>query len=1253
LPLLRAQRDIWFGNRLDASGCAYNTGLYTAISGALDLAALQQAAAHVVACTDALRLRFHAEHDELRQEIIAAGGYVLPIADVSQATDPEAAGLALIAENLRTPFHLASEAQFRWLIVRTGGGRCLFGQTYHHIALDGQSSWIVSHRLAESYSALVRKEALPDYPSGSIATLIEQEASYRASQRRAEDRTYWTAALGVPEQMRSWSGRARHTASNGAPLRETRLLPLALATELRAQAARAGVRPEHLVMAAAGVLQAAHQGERSIVLGTQLLGRLASSVRAHPAMASNECLVPLIAAPELTLAGLAKDISRRMRLALRHQSYRYEDVRGDLGVLPGAPDPFSLSVNIMPVDADLGFEGLTAASHYLSYGPVRDLELTIFDNRAKDELRVDLDGNGALYAAADVQAHLANLVSILAQAAEGTETIGAFRLTAEHAMPPAVAGHEVLPDVLASVAAADPETIAVVSGTRAALTYGELEQRSNRLARHLIGRGAAPESVVAIFLPRGAELVIAVLAVLKAGAACLLLDTDHADARLRLMLGDSGAKLLITQSSDVFSGADVSRIVFGEFDNELAIADPAPLTDRDRHGPLVPENLAFLFYTSGSTGRPKGVALTHANFAHKLRSHARLWDVGPSSRFAFTSALGFDPCVHQMLLPLIHGGAVVAFNGHEMSDPDLFADVLARSAVTHLDIVPSFAAILADRADLPALKSLILGGEVLPAPLAAKLRACLPYTRLFNMYGPTEATVDAAGYEIFADIPDAIPIGRALDGYAVHILDEGLRPLPRGALGEICISGAGVARGYWNNAQLTAERFVPCPFGAPGERMYRTGDRGWRDAKGDIFFAGRTDDQIKLRGVRIEPGEIEAVLLTLPCVGQAAVIAEGGTRLVAYVSPSSGAALDGQALRSALAERLPDVMVPSQVTVLEHLPRLPNGKTDRKNLPQTGAEETPLYVAPHTGLEARICALFGVLTGTERVSVDDNFFALGGHSLLVMKFIADIRREGFDVPVELLFAHPTPRALALAMSHHGEAAPVHRPRIALRAAGTLPPLICVHPAGGLAQIYGRVLGGLDTAIPVYGLNARGIFDEAPPHASISEMARAYVEAIGDLNGPLALTGWSFGGVVAQEMAAMLEEQGATVERVVLIDTYFRTVEADLDAADAVASMADGAAGPLFERMQEAVVRSARLLDAHAPRRISAPLIFLRASDNREADLASKLAKLTRGKVEIEEMTAGHYQLFEPEHAGATAAMLNRHLLPALETAQAV
>jgi thioesterase domain-containing protein/aryl carrier-like protein len=446
--------------------------------------------------------------------------------------------------------------------------------------------------------------------------------------------------------------------------------------------------------------------------------------------------------------------------------------------------------------------------------------------------------------------------------------------------------------------------------------------------------------------------------------------------------------------------------------------------------------------------------------------------------------------------------------------------------------------------------------------------------------------------------------------------------------------------------------------------MYRTGDRAYRDADGEIVFCGRKDEQVKLRGVRIELAEIELVLQAQAGVAEAAVILDDSsadTRLVAYVVPSGDVRLDGSGLRAVLATVLPPVMVPSVVVVLETMPLLPNGKLDRRSLPRGQRDVSADRIEPESDLEADICRLFGSLTGVDRVTVLDNFFFLGGHSLMVMQLASRLRADhGHDLPIELVFDNPTPRALAKAITAREFAAAAHRLLVRLRSSGSLRPLFCVPPAAGLPQVYYRMLEDIDVRIPVYGLQAAGVVDAAPLPASIADMAREYVDAIRAVQprGPYHLMGWSFGGVVAHDMTRLLEAEGDEVALLFLVDSYFSNVSVDVaDPLAALGSMLGGEGDgwrsgdneipeALRDRIAAAFEWSRRLLADHAPHRVRAPLVFVRATDNLDADLCASLGAVSSGAIEIVQADAGHYSLFEPPHAARVGAILSSNMVRA-------
>ncbi len=559
----------------------------------------------------------------------------------------------------------------------------------------------------------------------------------------------------------------------------------------------------------------------------------------------------------------------------------------------------------------------------------------------------------------------------------------------------------------------------------ATLTYAQLDARANQLAHHLQSLGVGPEVVVGLCVERSLGMMVALLGILKAGGAYLPLDPAYPPDRLAFMLEDAAARVLLTQSAlREKLHARAAKIVCLDADLPAIIKNPTTAPPIRLH----PTNTAYIIYTSGSTGAPKGVLVDHASLANKIIALAHDFSVGSHFRSALVISSGFDAAIEQTLLPLFGGGAAVVISDAARESPAQFWHHMVQGNVTFLSCVPSYlASVLAEIPQSARLQ--------LISPSAAK-RSRRNFIGRFCSVSMSPTSPTCTGRPKPPSTPSVmrsrvtnaaahIPIGRALPNYRVYVLDEGLEPVPAGVIGELYIAGAGLARGYLGRRGLTAERFVADPFGPAGSRMYRTGDLArWR-ADGVLDFIGRADQQIKLRGFRIEPGEIEAALVRHPSVAQAAVIARedgpGGKRLVAYVVAAADRTVDQAQLRAHLGQSLPDYMVPSAFVVLDRLPLTPNGKLDRRALP--APDIAPAVTrAPRTPQEEILCSLFADVLGLQRVGIDDNFFALGGHSLLATRLISRIRTSlDVELPIRTLFEAPTVEALAQRL-HEAEAA---------------------------------------------------------------------------------------------------------------------------------------------------------------------------------------------------------------------------------------
>jgi amino acid adenylation domain-containing protein len=682
-------------------------------------------------------------------------------------------------------------------------------------------------------------------------------------------------------------------------------------------------------------------------------------------------------------------------------------------------------------------------------------------------------------------------------------------------------------DLFGAQAARTPHA-AALSWRGERLTYAELERRANRIANALRRRGVGPEVRVGICLPRTPDLVAAMLGVLGAGGAYVPLDPAYPRERLGYMLEDAAVSLVITDSTLADRLPDAAALLLDR-DRDAIDAESA---DAPESG-VGPENLSHVIFTSGSTGRPKGVMIRHSSVVvllHWLRENVT--DEERSS-VLFSTSINFDVSVAEIFGTLAWGGKLVLVeNALELAT--------VGEDVVHVSMVPSAAAELLKSGGIPAsVKTLNLGGEALPNALAQGLYALETVEKVGNLYGPTEDTT----YSTYYVVPrgaDEVLVGTPVANTRAYVLDRHLQPVPVGVVGELYLAGDGLSRGYANRSAMTAERFVPCPFGEPGGRMYRVMDRVRRRADGEIEYLGRTDFQVKVRGYRIELGEIEARLAEHPGV-RAPVVhvredAPGDPRLVAYYLGDEPVAVD--ALKAHLADRLPGYMVPAAYVWMEAYPLTPNGKVDRKALPapEGDAYAAQEYAAPVGDTEEALAGIWAEVLGVERVGRHDNFFELGGHSLLAVQVISRMRQVlGVEAPLAHVFSHPTVESLAARVSGSESRAQDDR-AIAIRPSGSQPPLFLVHEGAGsiaYAQVLHPHVGG---DIPVYALPPSPA--DAPP-ATVEGMATRLVRMIREVqpSGPYRVAGWSFGGVLAYEVASQLIGQDEVVEFVGMFDSY--------------------------------------------------------------------------------------------------------------------
>jgi amino acid adenylation domain-containing protein len=678
------------------------------------------------------------------------------------------------------------------------------------------------------------------------------------------------------------------------------------------------------------------------------------------------------------------------------------------------------------------------------------------------------------------------------------------------------------------------------------LTYGELDRRANQLAAYLRERGVGPEVLVGLCVDRSLTMLIALVAILRAGGAYVPLDPDFPTERLRFMLEDSAARVLLTETRFVegLAAADLDLVCL-DTELDVILRDQEPVTTIAPAG----DDLAYVIYTSGSTGRPKGVMIEHAALLNELQSMAEEPGFTSSDVILAIATISFDIAGIELLLPLTVGGRAVIASRVVARDPGRLLELLRTSRATVMQATPATWRMLVQsgwtgQGDL----KILTGGEKLSRDLADALvdRA----GSVWNVYGPTETTIWSTVGRVEKD---ALPlsIGHPIANTQVYILDDAGKPVSTGVAGELYIGGAGLARGYWNQPELTKQRFIENPFGPPGSRLYRTGDEAKFREDGTLECLGRKDDQVKIRGYRIELGEIETTLRQDPAVKDSAVIARdtenGEAQLVAFVVPATPeAAVDGHALRARLQQILPEYMVPAVFVSVPELPITPTGKIDRRALKSAPAlaaanvTELDQFVAPRTDLEQKLVDIFESLLEIRPVSITGNFFSLGGHSLLAVRLFSEIARLcGSKLPPSTVFRAPTVELLAEVLAQEG-ADKGWSPLVPIKASGTLPPIFCVHARGSNLVRYHALANLLGPDQPFYGLQSTGLEGKRGDYVPIEEMAAEYIQAIRTIQpeGPYNLAGWSFGGIVAFEMAQQLVAKGETVGMLGLIDTFF-------------------------------------------------------------------------------------------------------------------
>jgi len=1164
LPLVAAQPGIWMAERLSTLPGAWSVAHYVELRGALDPTLLGKSIVAGLQQADTLSLRFEEEEGEVWQWLAADRTFAEPsIIDLRTAPDPHRAATermqADLAQDLRVD---GGNPLVCHQLLRVGDDRWYWYQRYHHLLVDGFSFPAITRQIAAIYRAWQRGEATPESPFTPFAEVVDEYQRYAGSEAWQRDKAFWQAqrqALPAPASLSAapLGGRAA-----GSDIWRMKL-------EMNADAFRRlashapQCQPADLALALTTLWLGRLCNRMDYAAGFIFMRRMGSAALTSTGPVLNVLPLAVHIDARETLADLAMRLAGQLKKMRRHQRYDAEQIVRDSGKAAGDEPLFGPVLNVKVFDYQLDIDGVEAVTHTLATGPVNDLELALFPDETGG-LSLEILANKARYDEAELRRHMARLTALLAQfAADPALRCGeAEMLSADELARLAAVNDTVVPlpattlsALVADQARKTPDAPALADA-RWQFSYREMRQQVVALAQLLRQRGVKPGDSVAVALPRSVFLTLALHGIVEAGAAWLPLDTGYPDDRLRMMLEDARPSLLIATEDQLARFSDIPGLESLCYQQPLAAGDDAPLAVSK------PDHTAYIIFTSGSTGRPKGVMVGQTAIVNRLLWMQDRYPLSADDVVAQKTPCSFDVSVWEFWWPFIAGAQLVMAEPEAHRDPQAMQQFFARYGVTTTHFVPSMLAAFVASLDADSvaacrtLRRVFCSGEALPTELCREWER-LTGALLHNLYGPTEAAVDvswypACGSELAAVTGSSVPIGWPVWNTGLRILDAAMRPVPPGVAGDLYLTGIQLAQGYLGRPDLTASRFIADPF-APGERMYRTGDVARWLTNGAVEYLGRSDDQLKIRGQRIELGEIDRVMSALPDVGQAVshacvfnqAAATGGDarQLVGYLVSDSGLPLDTAALKARLAEQLPPHMVPVVLMQLAELPLSANGKLDRKALPlpTLGGERSGR--PPEPGMETLVAAAFSQLLGCEVNDIDADFFALGGHSLLAMRLAAQLSRQLARqvTPGQVMVASTVGKLSALLAADLSDE---QAQRLGLDTLLPLresdgPTLFCFHPASGFAWQFSVLARYLSPRWSITGIQSPRPQGPMASAASLDEVCEHHLQTLlaQQPHGPYYLFGYSLGGTLAQGIAARLRQRGEAVAFLGLLDTW--------------------------------------------------------------------------------------------------------------------
>lgn len=1135
----RSQEEVFLAHTQLAHSSFYNLMDVITIKGNLDAERLHRAIAGMMSETDTLGINFTHQNGGVRP-VHRADIFLFEERDLRKESNPTAAAHQLIDAFIHEDLDIQRDVLLCFRLFRIADDTWMMAEYCNHIILDGWGHSLIYNRIVELYN---QPGSASPTPLGHQADLEACDTRYAGSPTFEKDRTYWADycnQLADPLRLayddRSANELLRFRARLKGPLEE----------RLRALAAERKLRFSSLLLTMFGIFLGKMSGQPRFTVGMPVAARVDKEARNIPTMLANILPMEIVAQPDDTLDDVARHINRTLRRHLLHQCYRYEDMVRDRA-RQGAPGAlFHMTLNVVAYDQDQTFDGCSVSFQNVANGPAEDLGIDVFDRNADGSLEIGFNANGSVYTAELLEQYYDRFLLLAERIAEAPnaplrtlslltdDELASLRERALRPLPP----FESINDRFAAVCATHGHQTAVVAEGRQ-ISYATLAQHVDALAYRLAEQGVRQGDRVGVMMPRGIEWVTSLLALYHLGATYLPINPELPTARIRYMVENAQARLVITQHPDVVQDIDANLVAF-------TLPDLSNVKERQPAATLTPETEAYLIYTSGSTGHPKGVLVPHQGLVDEYIAMQKAAQVTPSAHVMQSSALSFDVSCLEVRLALLSGATLVVADTNVMAgSSDALRQFLTAQHISHLFLTPSVLAAHATHA-LPDDVTLILTGEATPRATLERFQHC---RHVLNLYGPSEATVISIN-PCFT--PQDMSLGRTIDSMRTYVLDPQQQLLPPGTVGELYTAGTGLATGYLGQPDITQKRFIADLF-CPDQRMYATGDLVYQTLDGRLLYMGRKDDQVKLRGLRIELEEVRNALLQYPDVEEAHVSIEThpehGQLLVGYVRANTSIAQN--ALKASLRRTLPGYMVPSMIHTLDSLPLTANGKLDKRRLRDMLAQQrvtmdTQTDAANDqkiTATEAMICDIFAsVLKCPSPVAPDQDFFLLGGHSLLGFQVLQQVKAAfGIELNIAEFMEHATPRdVVRMIFSDHQYDS--FAPLLCLRPGQPgHTPIFCFHPAGGIGWPYAGLLKYFPSEWPVYVLQSPSLKDSHYQPESLEAIARDYIARMRSVQatGPYHLVGWSFGGHIAHTIGAMLQAEGERVDTLAMVDNYPR------------------------------------------------------------------------------------------------------------------